>query len=222
MCDNFTVDLWGAPSHTCDIVTRRVAPGFRGTLMSFAVPALAVVLACFIGLAALPRDRADAAELRPWAGRLPLKFTLPAATDDTVALEAKRGQVVLVHFFATWCEPCRKELPALNRLSARGGDRVKVVAISVAEVDLQARRFLDSTPVDFPVLLDRDRAVAKAWNASTLPTTVILDTKLHPQLVVETEFAWDTLDPAGLVAMTSAVPAHLKSESITKAVKQGG
>jgi len=139
--------------------------------------------------------RAEAAELQRWtAGAQPI-FSLPNTTGANVALEAARGHVVLVHFFATWCEPCREELPALNRLAARANGSVKVLAVAVADADQRVQRFFETMPVDFPVLLDRDRAVAKAWSVATLPTTFVLDASLQPKFVVETDFAWDTIDP---------------------------
>jgi peroxiredoxin len=144
---------------------------------------------------------AVAAELQHWSGGEQSTFTLPDTNGADVALAAERGHVVLVHFFATWCEPCREELPALNRLAARAHGKVKVLAISVAEVDPRVRRFIEATPVNFPILLDRDRTVAKAWNVSTLPTTFVLDENLNPKLVVETDFAWDSVDPIKLIGL---------------------
>jgi hypothetical protein len=86
---------------------------------------------------------------------------------------------------------------------------VKVLAISVAEVDLSVRRFIEGTPVDYPVLLDRDSVVARAWKVATLPTTFVLDADLQPRLVVEAEFAWDRIDPGKLPDMlTWAPPGH--------------
>jgi thiol-disulfide isomerase/thioredoxin len=142
--------------------------------------------------------RAAAADLQRWSAGAQPTFSLPNTTGANVALEAGRDHVVLVHFFATWCEPCREELPALNRLAARAGGNVKVLAIAVADADQRVQRFFEATPVDFPILLDRDRAVAKAWNVATLPTTFVLDASLHPRFVVETDFAWDTIDPGKL------------------------
>ena len=124
--------------------------------------------------------RAAAAELQRWTGGAQPIFSLPNTTGANVALETARGHVVLVHFFATWCEPCREELPALNRLAARAGGNVKVLAIAVADADQRVQRFFEAIPVDFPVLLDRDRAVAKAWQVATLPTTFVLDDALRP------------------------------------------
>jgi thiol-disulfide isomerase/thioredoxin len=170
----------------------------------------AVAALCCAGAAfylAMPPLRAAAAELQRWsAGALPV-FSLPNATGANVALEAARGHVLLVHFFATWCEPCREELPALNRLAARANGNVKVLAIAVADADRRVQRFFATTPVDFPVLLDRDRAVAKAWNVATLPTTFVLDAALLPRFVVESDCAWDSLDPKELTS-TSALDAR--------------
>jgi peroxiredoxin len=149
---------------------------------------------------------ATAAELQRWSGDRQPAFSLPTIGGAAAALESARGHVVLVHFFATWCEPCREELPALNRLAARAGGNVTVLAIAVADADRSVQRFFATTPVDFPILLDRDRAVAKAWNVATLPTTFVLDADLRPRFVVETDYAWDSLDPKELTS-TSAVDA---------------
>jgi peroxiredoxin len=156
---------------------------------------------------------ATAAELQRWSGGAQPIFSLPTATGANVALEAARGHVVLVHFFATWCESCREELPALNRLAARAGGNATVLAIAVADADRSVQRFFAATPVDFPILLDRDRVVAKAWNVATLPTTFVLDGSLQPTFVVETDFAWDTIDPGKL----SSAPGAGGSTSIKDA-----
>ncbi|HWM49098.1 MAG TPA: TlpA disulfide reductase family protein [Xanthobacteraceae bacterium] len=155
-------------------------------------------------------------ELEPWHdGALP-NFTLPAADGRDIALETGRGRVVLVHFFATWCEPCQDELPALRRFAQRAAsDPIVVMAISVAEVDLRVRRFLETMPLNFPVLLDRDRAVAKAWNISALPSTVILDRTLAPRLVAQTDVAWDRIDPRALVDTLGAARIPKSSPSPT-------
>jgi peroxiredoxin len=153
-------------------------------------------------LALRPPDAA-AAELQRWTAGAQPTFSLPNTIGANVALETARGHVVLVHFFATWCEPCREELPALNRLAARVNGNVKVLAIAVADADRSVQRFFETTPVDFPILLDRDRTVAKAWSVATLPTTFVLDASLQPKFVVETDFAWDTIDPGKLTGSSA-------------------
>lgn len=170
---------------------------------------------------ASPLGAADSG-LQPWSGPTPSSFTLPDSVGTERALEAERGSVVLVHFFATWCEPCREELPALNRLTERANGAVRVIAISVAEVDPRVRRFLETMPVKFPVLLDRDRSIAKAWNVSTLPTTVVLDSQLRAKLVVETDFAWDGIDLAKLPGMVAGASDGKTSPRLTTAKPDHG
>jgi peroxiredoxin len=141
----------------------------------------------------------DAAELKRTQGAAQA-FALTDASGSKLALSDLMGRSVVVHFFATWCEPCREELPALNRLVARADGRdLAVVAVSVAEAPVRVRRFLNETPVNFPILLDEDRAVAKSWGVDTLPTTIILDTGLKPRLSVEREYDWDRLDVTQLI-----------------------
>jgi thiol-disulfide isomerase/thioredoxin len=120
-------------------------------------------------------------------------------------LSRHAGRVVLVHFFATWCEPCRGELTSLNALVARRSDVLSVLAVNVAEVPARVRRFLETTAVDFPVLLDADRAVTKAWGVSILPTTFILDRSLVPRLWVEGDLDWTRTDVLAAVDEVGAV-----------------
>ena len=116
------------------------------------------------------------------------------------------GRVVLVHFFATWCEPCREELTSLNELVARRSGNLSVLAVNVAEVPLRVRRFLATTPVTFPVLLDADRTVTKAWGVNVLPTTFILDRSLAPRLWVEGDLDWTRTDVLAALDEVSGVP----------------
>jgi peroxiredoxin len=157
---------------------------------SFRFVSLTIALTFFLWL----HSAARAAELMPVAGPAKPDFSLQDLNGKNVPLKTFRGRTVLVHFFATWCEPCREELPALNRFLKRSASNASVVAISVAEVDPRVKRFFEAMPVHFPVLLDRDRAIAKSWKISTLPTTYVLDANLKPVLVVEADFAWDTVE----------------------------
>jgi len=191
--------LFGA---LCLVVDYRPAPEVRGTSRLKAVAALGLGVVCFC-LAPLKLD-AQAAELERWtAGAVP-KFVLRDTTGTAVALEAERGHVVLVHFFATWCEPCREELPALNRLTARANGSVKVLAIDVADADRRVQRFFEIVRADFPVLTDRDRVVAKAWQVATLPSTFVLDADLQPCFVVQADYAWDGIEPHALANLCAA------------------
>jgi thiol-disulfide isomerase/thioredoxin len=129
-----------------------------------------------------------------------LSFALDDLAGVQHDLSSMPGRLVLVHFFATWCEPCREELPALQRLRERSEDSaLAVVAISVGEPDDRVRRFLATNPLRIPVVLDRDRAVAGKWHIHTLPTTYVLDRGLEPRLMVEGEFQWDRVNAEQLL-----------------------
>ena len=173
------------------------APEVRGALIPLRLARLTAG-ACLAALF-LMSDPARSTELLAAQGEKPA-FTLSDSDSTPFALAAQRGRTVVVHFFATWCEPCREELPALRRLVERARDqKLSVVAISVAEVPVRVRRFMQQMPVNFPVLLDQDRAVAKAWDVSALPSTFILDADLKTRLAIEREYDWDRLDVATLI-----------------------
>jgi peroxiredoxin len=174
-------------------VTHPLAPEFRGTQFGDIGLAFRItILAIFVLLAFSSGSRAT--ELKRIDEPTKPDFSLQDWDGRTVPLMAFKGRTVLVHFFATWCEPCREELPALNRFLNRSAPHASVVAISVADVDQRVNRFLEQTPVNFAVLLDRDRAVAKSWKVTALPTTYVLDANMKPKLVVEADFQWDTID----------------------------
>jgi peroxiredoxin len=206
-------------------VVYRLAPEFRGAQFGRTAASLKPVLLAIALLFLLwPYSSSRAAELTPAGGPAKPDFSLHDLNGKNVPLTAFKGRTLLVHFFATWCEPCREELPALNRFLGRSGTNVSVVAISVAEVDPRVRRFFAAMPVDFPVLLDRDRAIAKSWNVSSLPTTYVLDANMKSVLVVEADFAWDTVDVApatGKLIKNNAAAIKTTSERPSN-TKNGG
>lgn len=143
--------------------------------------------------------------LKSWPGPAP-GFTLPDMHGASRPLAANADGITLVHFFATWCEACRDELPALQRFRKRAGAAVQIIVISVAEPQLRVRRFFEDRETGFPVLLDAERKVARGWDVSTLPTTIILDRRLQPRLATQTSIAWDDIDPGELISSTESKP----------------
>ena len=144
------------------------------------------------------------AELRVWTEGKKSPFALDSLNGESKNLKDQKGRVVLVHFFATWCEPCREEMASLQRLSERASVRPLVLAVDVGEVDIRVQRFFEKLPVNFPVLLDRDKAAAKSWGVDQLPTTFLLDGTLTPRFVIVSDFDWDRADMDGLIAELSA------------------
>jgi peroxiredoxin len=128
-------------------------------------------------------------------------FALPSLDGPVRELAQLRGRVVLVHFFATWCEPCRAEIASLRELQSRLEDRpFAIVPISVAETSGAVRRFFAGDAVPFAVLLDQDRSVARAWNIHALPSTVVLDLGLKPRFIAEGDVDWARPDVVNLLA----------------------
>ncbi len=120
-----------------------------------------------------------------------------------------------MHFFATWCEPCREELPALRRLSERGGAKIRVVYVSVAEPEIRVQKFMTSEFGDataFPVLIDRDRAVSRAWSVTSLPSTIALNARGQPRLAAEAAVAWDEIQPDTLIETIESGPKKSSKE----------
>ena len=124
----------------------------------------------------LATSLAGAQDLRPWRGGAAPALALLDLEGRAHRLEDYRGKVVLINFWATWCEPCRAEMPAMNKLrAALAGQPFAVLAVNLAEPESRIRRFMEQVPLDFPVLLDRDSGVAKAWRARILPASYVLD-----------------------------------------------
>lgn len=170
---------------------------------------ITLAAAFFNTLVPLPAA-SESPALRPWTEPStegpPRSFVLDDLRGEPRDLQGFKGKVVLVHFFATWCEPCVREIASLQKLTAiTRGKSLAIVAVDVAEVDLRVRAFFEKSPVDFPVVLDRDRAVAKGWKISALPSTVVLDADLTPRLFVEGDLDWS--QPDIVVALEALYPA---------------
>jgi thiol-disulfide isomerase/thioredoxin len=102
-------------------------------------------------------------------------FEWSAADGQTVRLSTYRGKVVVVNFWATWCAPCREEMPALQRVAATERD-VVVLEVDLMESGDKARSFLDSLGLDrLQPVLDTDGATTRRFGVLTLPSTFFID-----------------------------------------------
>ena len=103
-------------------------------------------------------------------------FTLQSSTGEQVALESLKGKVVMVNFWATWCVPCRQEMPHLQALYERYESLgFELLAVNVEKNNAEgARKWLEETPVTFPVLLDGNNQVSKLYKVQTMPSTVLI------------------------------------------------
>jgi peroxiredoxin len=156
--------------------------------------------------------RAADTALKTWT-QPPPSLSLDTTAGGRIDLAQLRGNVVLVHFFATWCEPCRAEFASLQKLAGRTQPgRVAVVAVDAGEADRTVQRFVATLPLPFPVLLDSDRSVAKAWQVEVLPTTFLLDSDLVRRFVVEGDLDWNGPDAeAALTKLMASRAATAKA-----------
>ncbi|MCJ0763892.1 TlpA family protein disulfide reductase [Variovorax terrae] len=112
-------------------------------------------------------------------------------------LDALRGRAVLLNFWASWCEPCRAEMPTLQQLAELyGADRLVVLAINFKESAAKAAQFARSTGLGLPVLLDPAGAAARQWGVRIFPTTVLIDAAGRPRQRVQGEVDWTSQEAA--------------------------
>ena len=105
-------------------------------------------------------------------------------------LQDVRGRAVLINFWASWCEPCRAEMPSLQELARTHSDTLVVLAVNLKESEPTIARFVQRTDLRLPVLRDADGAIARAWGVSVYPSTVLIDAKGRVQSVVRGEVDW--------------------------------
>ena len=113
--------------------------------------------------------------LRPVKLKTRPSFTLPDMNGRQVRLEDYRGKVVLVSFWASWCLPCIKEMPSMNRLQQKLKDQAFVIlGVNVGEEKSAIDQFVKQTEILFPVVLDTDQGTFKAWKIYVVPSNFLI------------------------------------------------
>ena len=103
-------------------------------------------------------------------------FTLRTMNGPNLRLQEQRGQVVLVNFWATWCGPCRQEIPHLNKLYDKyRASGFVLLGVNIDEDAKVAADLAAKLGVKFPVLLDTDKKVSRLYDMSAMPATVVID-----------------------------------------------
>ncbi len=105
--------------------------------------------------------------------------------------ERLKGRAVVLNFWATWCPPCKEELPSLQTLHELGGGNPVVIGINVRETASRVRRYVESTGLGFPVVLDPQAELAKRYSVTAFPTTLLIgpDGRIRWRVVGEVDWA---------------------------------
>jgi len=103
-------------------------------------------------------------------------FTLKSASGENIKLSELRGQVVLSNFWASWCGPCRQEMPLLDQMYQKYGPLgFTLLGVNVEQDTKDAERMLKDAPVTFPILFDAENQVSKLYDVTAMPSTVLVD-----------------------------------------------
>jgi thiol-disulfide isomerase/thioredoxin len=129
-------------------------------------------------------------EVLPWSGPLSA-FSLLDSSGKKWTTADFAGRAVLLNFWASWCEPCRAEMPTLQQIAdLYGPEKVLVLAVNFKEPAARAIQFAKTTGVTMPVLLDVDGKAASRWGIKVFPTTLLIDSRGKPRHRVTGQVDW--------------------------------
>ena len=138
-----------------------------------------IMAAAWIGWSAVPADATTDGEIpAPMESFLAPDFELVALDGETLRLSHLRGKAVLVNFWASWCPPCRSEMPAMERIHTQyGPDDFVILAVNNLRQDelTDAERFVAEQGLTFPIMLDTNGQVSAQYQVHSLPTSFFID-----------------------------------------------
>jgi len=130
------------------------------------------LLAAFVILFIVPASQAA----MPKVGAVAPDFSLKSSSGKNLRLSEHRGEVVMINFWATWCGPCRQEMPLLNRLHEQYRKAgFTLLGVSVDDKPQAAQEMARQLSVGFPVLFDSEKQVSRRYDVDAMPTTLIID-----------------------------------------------
>ena len=132
-------------------------------------------------------------QLKPFRGNAdPIAIKLPDTQGNIISKSNFKGKVTLINFWATWCTPCIKEIPSLNRLKQKmKGMPFELISINYAEDKETIKQFMQQVHVNFPVLLDHDGEFALQWKVITYPSTFVIGPEGKIRFGVNAAIEWD-------------------------------
>ncbi|WP_374690264.1 TlpA family protein disulfide reductase [Accumulibacter sp.] len=161
-----------------------------------------LLLACALSPAAA------AAELREVSAR---RLSGTAGTPLDSLLAPLAGRPVIINFWASWCEPCRDEMPALQQLGTRWREqRLAVLTVAVADQRARLDSFLTAHAIELPVIDDREQQLSRALGVRLLPTTLVLDRHHRTRLRAEGAIDWHSATVSKRLRAVLEPPARLE------------
>src|SRR5689334_25208127 len=136
--------------------------------------------------------------LTPGAPETP--FDLKALDGATLGSQELAGKIVVLNFWATWCGPCKEEMPSLARLQSQfDPEQVRIVTVTTDLYPQGIKQFLDHLGLDLPVLFDEDQEVSRLFTVRGLPTTVVIGRDGHAIGRAVGPRSWDSRESIALV-----------------------
>ncbi|MDP2963356.1 MAG: TlpA disulfide reductase family protein [Sulfurimicrobium sp.] len=149
---------------------------------------------------------AQASELKPWKGGSTPPLALQDLKGKTHKLEDYRGKVVMVQFWATWCPPCLKEMPAMQRLDQKmAGKPFVILAVNMGETGKDVSDFVNKMKINFNVLMDEEGNGVGAWKVFVAPSTFLVDPQGNIRYTLQGGAEWD--EPEYVKVITGLMPA---------------
>ena len=139
------------------------------------------------------------------AGNEAVRWPAGLATPELVLADAQgrpwklaevRGKVVVLNFWASWCEPCRAEMPSLQAMAEFYGGDVVVLAVNFKERDTKVLQFAQAAGLTLPMPMDRDGAVAAKWGVKVFPSSIVIGRDGKARWRVTGEVDWTSADAA--------------------------
>ena len=164
---------------------------------------LIIALCCATGIGALTAQLVFRSAKTPLTGELPSQTALSTLLDHSFTdynekpfkLSQWSEKILVINFWATWCPPCREEMPSLHRLAKRWLERgLVVITVAVADDKQRVTNYLEGIGMPFAVIHDQDQTINQQWDAYAVPTTLILDAHHRIRLRGLGAIDWD--DPA--------------------------
>jgi len=166
------------------------------------IPVIIILLAIFLSCtvkaqSAAPSGTAkafDEAGLRLLSNKVsPRDFSLSLPEGETKSLGSYKGKVVFLNFWATWCGPCRVEMPSMEAVYKEFSDKgLEILAVNCAEDNATVSSYMKSEGFTFPALLDLDGRVSSYYGVQSIPTTFLIDRDGMIVLRLVGSIDWDT------------------------------